>query len=816
MPSRAKFYIGLVIALGLFALATGLTHWRSHSPVQFVCYLLIAALASGFKVTLPSISGTMSVSSLFLLISLVQLSQAETLVIGVVGTLIQCCWKPKARILVVRVAFSVAAACLSIVLARYVYDFDFKGASDNVQLLRVLSTACGYFFVNTCLIAAVVALSERRSIRRVWLECYFWCFPYYLGGAVLAWLATIMNTYIDWQASLALVPIAYFVYHVYKLYLQRLEDEKKHVEEMAGLHLRTIEALALAIEAKDHTTHDHLRRVRIYALELGERMGLGPVEIQSLRAAALLHDIGKLAVPEHIISKPGKLTPEEFEKMKIHPVVGAQILEQVQFPYPVVPVVLSHHEKWDGTGYPSGLRGKEIPVGARILSAVDCLDALASDRQYRRALPLEEAMRIVSAESGKAFDPEVVAVLQGCYRELERKALAQPHVNVVRLDTDMKIERGSAPATGFETPASTPEFMANSDAQDPLISIAAARQEVQSLYELTQDLGNSLSLSETLSVVGARLKRLIPYDSVAVYIRREQRLIPEYVNGDNFKFFSSLEIPVGEGLSGWVAENVKPMLNGNPSVEAGYLNDPQKFSTMRSALAVPLVGLNGSIGVLTLYRQDRDAFSTDNLRILLAVSFKVSMAIDNALRYRQVETSATVDYLTNLPNARSLFISLNSQLTRCREDGLSLAVVVCDLDGFKQVNDRFGHPQGDKILRYVAGGLRDLCRLYETAARIGGDEFVLVIPGVNKEILEERIREVQRVALEAARQTPEPSLLSFSVGAAIFPTDGLDADTLLSQADQRMYRSKQDARDRPSLPIYTLTHTGEVATPVIQ
>src|SRR5205807_10389262 len=179
----------------------------------------------------------------------------------------------------------------------------------------------------------------------------------------------------------------------YLLYLQRLEDEKVHAEEVSSLHLRTIEALALAIEAKDHTTHDHLQRVQVYAMELAEDLKLGKSDQEALRAAALLHDIGKLAVPEHIISKPGRLTPEEFEKMKIHPVVGAEILERVKFPYPVVPIVRSHHEKYDGSGYPFGLKGDEIPIGARILSAVDYLDAMASDRQYRRAIALDEVMK---------------------------------------------------------------------------------------------------------------------------------------------------------------------------------------------------------------------------------------------------------------------------------------------------------------------------------------------------------------------------------------------------------------------------------------
>src|SRR4029077_15394 len=222
------------------------------------------------------------------------------------------------------------------------------------------------------------------------------------------------------------LPPIYLMYRSYRLYLGKLETEKQHAEKLSKLHLRTIEALALAIEAKDQTTGEHLQRVRIYAMELAREMGLTEDETEALRAASVLHDIGKLAVPEHIISKPGKLTPEEFEKMKVHPIVGAEIVEQVRFPYPVAPIVRSHHEKWDGSGYPDGLSGEAIPIGARILSAVDCLDALASDRQYRRALPLDEAMAHVMRDSGKAFEPRVFAILHRRYIELEKLPNEQP------------------------------------------------------------------------------------------------------------------------------------------------------------------------------------------------------------------------------------------------------------------------------------------------------------------------------------------------------------------------------------------------------
>jgi diguanylate cyclase (GGDEF)-like protein/putative nucleotidyltransferase with HDIG domain len=599
------------------------------------------------------------------------------------------------------------------------------------------------------------------------------------------------------------LPAVYLIYRSYRLYLGKLEDEKRHVEEMANLHLRTIEALALAIEAKDHTTHEHLQRVRVYAIELAKELGVNGPELEALHAASLLHDIGKLAVPEHIISKPGRLSPEEFEKMKIHTLVGAEILERVRFPYPVVPIVRAHHEKWDGSGYPLGLKGAEIPIGARILSAVDYLDALASDRQYRRALPMKDVMQKLAAESGKSFDPRVVDILQKRYKHLEQLAIAKSAADPnAPLSTAIKIERGLEPAAGFE----------NAGAQDYagrentfLSSIAAARQEAQALFELSQDLGASLSLGETLSVFSVKLKPMVPYDAIAIYVRRDEELVPEYVNGDNYRLFSSLRIPLGQGLSGWVAHNRKPIINGNPSVEPGYLNDPSKFSTLRSALAVPLEGVAGVIGVLALYRGERDAFTTDHLRILLAVSGKMALAIENALKYQQAENSATTDYLTGLPNARSLFLQLDRELARCKRDNTSLTVMVSDMDGFKQINDRFGHLEGNRVLRLFAQALKDSCREYDYVARMGGDEFVVIAPGLATDAAGKKVEQLRTLARHAGNEVCGEEILSLSVGRAVYPEDGKDAEQLLAEADRRMYIEKQkqmsykDRRTHPRL-----------------
>jgi diguanylate cyclase (GGDEF)-like protein/putative nucleotidyltransferase with HDIG domain len=783
----SKLFIALIVIAGTGILAWGGIHPSSKNIAQFICYLGIAILASRLKVNLPGITGTLSVNFLFILIGVLELSFTETLILGAVSMLAQCLYPERPN--AIQVTFNVCAGAISTALAYWVYHYSLANLLLDSRPILLGVAATVYFIANAGSIAAVISMTERRPLSRILVDCYFWSFPYYLVGAGIAGVIAWFNEHFNWETSLLLVPVVYIIYRSYRLYLGKLEDEKRHVEEMANLHLRTIEALALAIEAKDHTTHEHLQRVRIYALEVAKELGVSGAELEALHAAALLHDIGKLAVPEHIISKPGRLTPEEFEKMKIHTLVGAEILERVRFPYPVVPIVRAHHEKYDGSGYPLGLKGAEIPIGARILSAVDYLDALASDRQYRRALPLRDVIQNLSSESGKSFDPKVVDVLQRRYHDLERLALAKSAEDPNGpLSTAIKIERGVEPAAGFEN-ATAPDY-AGREATF-LSSIAAARQEAQALFELSQDLGASLSLGETLSVFSVKLKPMVPYDAIAIYIMREEELVPEFVNGDNYRLFSSLRIPLGQGLSGWVAQNRKPIINGNPSVEPGYLNDPSKFSTLRSALAVPLEGVSGVIGVLALYRGERDAFTSDHLRILLAVSSKMALAIENALKYQQAENSATTDYLTGLPNARSLFLQLDRELARCKRDKSTLTVMVSDMDGFKQVNDRFGHLEGNRVLRLFAQALKDSCREYDYVARMGGDEFVIIAPGLPNEAAGKKSEQMRALAKQAGAEVCSEEIVSLSVGRAVYPEDGQDAEHLLAEADRRMYLEKQ-------------------------
>jgi diguanylate cyclase (GGDEF)-like protein/putative nucleotidyltransferase with HDIG domain len=768
-------------------LLQGTIHQNSKNIAEFICYTGVAILASRLQVTLPGIPGTLSVNFLFILVGIAELGYSEALTLGAVAMLAQSLYPGRPR--PIQVTFNICNGSLSTAAAYLFYHNTFCNEIIGNRPVILCLTASIYFVVNVGCVTAVISFGEDRPLQKILMDCYFWCFPYYLVGAGIAGAISWINHRFNWETSLLFVPVIYLIYRSYRLYLSQLEDEKRHVEEMANLHLRTIEALALAIEAKDQTTHDHLQRVRVYAIEVAKELGMKGAELEALHAAALLHDIGKLAVPEHIISKPGRLTPEEFEKMKIHTVVGAEILERVRFPYPVVPIVRAHHEKWDGSGYPFGLKGMEIPIGARILSAVDYLDALASDRQYRRAMPLDDVMKRISEESEKSFDPKVVEVLKRRYRSLENLAQSKSSEDSgLALSSEIKITRGPAPAAGFENAG-----VADRPGRETsfLSSIAAARQEAQSLFELSQDLGASLSLGETLSVFSVKLKPMVPYDAIAIYILRDDVLIPEYVNGDNYRLFASLRIPFGDGLSGWVAQNKKPIVNGNPSVEPGYLNDPSKFSTLRSALALPLEGVTGVIGVLALYRAERDAFTSDHLRILLAVSGKMALAIENALKYQQAESSATTDYLTGLPNARSLFLQLDRELARCKRDSASLTLMVCDMNGFKKINDRFGHLEGNRVLRLFAQALKDSCREYDYVARMGGDEFVVIAPGLAAEDAAKKVELIRPLARQAGFDVCGEDILSLSVGMAVSPADGNDAEQLLTEADRRMYLEKQ-------------------------
>ena len=801
MTCKAKGYIALIVLGGITTLAELPLYWQCDDGLRFVVFTALALMTSAWKVALPGVKGTMSVNFLFVLVGTAQLSAGETLLMSVVAVIAQYFYKIKAKgsDRLVQAAFNVSSVAIAVRLATLTFDVVTPAFSVLEFPFRLALTAIAYFLFNTVPVSIIIALTEHKSLVTTWRTCFFWSFPYYLVGAAISGLLWAVKEAAGWQTAVLVVPLVYVIYRSYGNYLGKLEAEKNqaefernHAEEMASLHLRTIEALALAIEAKDQTTHDHLRRVQVYCTEVGRELGMDETALKALLAASLLHDIGKLAVPEHIISKPGKLTPEEFEKMKIHPVVGAEILESVRFPYPVVPIVRHHHEKWDGSGYPDGLRDRSIPLGARILSAVDCFDALSSDRQYRRALPVEESMAYLQKESGKAFDPQVVEVMARRYRELEVMARKHSDTERAKLSVDVKIARGDAPDAGFASEGEK----AGGDRSEFVESIASARAEAQFLFSVSQDLTLSIELSTMFVRLAEKLRTSIPFETIAYYHVERDTLNPLFVCGKEEELFLGLRIPVGQGLSGWVVHEKKTILNGNPAVEPGFLHDRNVITHLRSALAVPVEGESGVIGALTLYSMTRDQYSRDHLRVLMAVAARLAHQVENSLRFQKASGDAYTDELTGLSNSRWLVSHLSSTCERAAAEKEIFAILMIDLDGFKLLNDAFGHLRGNDALREIAAGSRALLPPASSMARMGGDEFVVILPGCNAEAAAAMGIRIQTTVEQAGFNLVGTDQLSASWGVSVFGEDGETPESLMAEADRRMYENKRSKKDR--------------------
>ena len=586
-------------------------------------------------------------------------------------------------------------------------------------------------------------------------------------------------------ASLLLVPVVLYLAHrAYRAFLNRLETERRHAQQMSELHLATIEALALAIDAKDQTAHNHIGRVQLYAAAVARQLGLSDPEIQAVKTASLLHDIGKLAVPEHILAKPGPLTAEEFQKIRIHPQVGADIIASVPFPYPVAPLILHHHERWDGRGYPAGLKGEEIPLGARILCLVDYYDALTSDRPYHKPMSHDTAVALIEQEAGKALDPSVVraflAVLPRLRTEVARAEFARPPFAIP--------PQGSEGVPMLGTPRAVVP-----DRPSVFEDIAVAHREIYALYQIAQTMGTSLGVADTMALIASKLTSLVPFSTCALFLYTENSdtLYCRFATGTDSELIQQLALRNGQGLSGWVARNRRPLVNARPAadLEAAGSSLP---TMLQSALVCPLLFGEQFIGTLAVYHTEVSFYQDDHRRLLDRVCEQAAAVIHNALVFEQTQEASLTDPLTGLPNTRSMFMHLTRELARADRLKAEVSLVVMDLNDFKEINDTYGHHVGDRALREVSQVLRAAIRPYDICARYAGDEFIVVLAGCGPEEAEHKRVELQhaidQIVFEARPGKFIP--LSISAGAAVFPIDGDSYESLLAKADSRMYNDK--------------------------
>jgi diguanylate cyclase (GGDEF)-like protein/putative nucleotidyltransferase with HDIG domain len=798
--------------IGVLACVVILAQANPGHPSRFFVYMACANVAA-FGLRLTSNQSVLPAGFLFLLVGIGDLSLPELLFIAVSITLQREVRSLRSRQDVRRMLYAVASVTIGLAAAQPTYKAILQ-LTDNAIFPAPIIASAFVLMINCGLSAMLLTRPKEPILDTYRTECRP-LLPWFIATAYFAYLVQCAGIRTGYHPAFIALPLLFTLDRGYRTWTASLAERK---EEFAQLHRNTLDTLALAIDARDQTTHMHLRRVQISAIAVGRELKLSEPELEALNISAMLHDIGKLGIPDHILLKPGSLTAPEWEKMKTHALIGADMLKRMHFPELVSDIVKAHHEKWDGSGYPLGIKETDIPIGARILSAVDCLDALASDRPYRAALPLDEAMDMVRRQSGKSYDPAIVAILEQKYLELDR--LARGTIGDTPLA--LSVAAAATPAEGITNLAS--RLQAESKAApkvDILEPIVSARQETQLLRALASDLAQSTHLDEVTSVIYKCLSQKISFDTLGLYVRREEYLEPIYFLGAHLSLFNKKAFPITEGLSGWVAQHVRPVLNGNVSIESCYANDSLVLNNLQTALAVPFEGKGGMAGVITLYHLDRDAFGQEDLRILESASLQIGPAIEAALRFQDAKESAATDHLTGVPNARALALHLTQELQRASRDQSRVGVLVCDLDGFKQVNDRFGHLKGNEVLQCVAKGLRETCREYDYVARMGGDEFVIVVPDFPADY-STQLERLRGAAVAAGEIVSEEPCLSMSVGVAIFPVDGRDVETLLAKADKRMYQLKRqskseggqkraatdDSTSRPENDLLKLAHAG--------
>jgi diguanylate cyclase (GGDEF)-like protein/putative nucleotidyltransferase with HDIG domain len=586
-----------------------------------------------------------------------------------------------------------------------------------------------------------------------------------------------------------LTPISILAtYLIYRSARSRLQSKTDEIEALSHLHLATAEALATAIDAKDQTSHCHVRRVQIYAAGMGEVFGLSADEIAALKAGALLHDVGKLAVPPHILNKPGPLTHAEFEKMKIHTVVGAQILGRVDFPYPVIPIVRHHHEQWDGRGYPDRLRGEQIPITARIISVVDCFDSIREDRPFRRGMTLDEATALLLRGAGIHFDPVVVEQFiknlprfetEIAKRGLEHEPITHstaPPIQLSEVDMTQTRERGSYIAYD---------------------QIKKAHREVYALYEIARTFGTSLDVEHTLEILVDKVGHVVPFETCIVYFYDENKgyATARHVAGKNAQKLAGRCIALGEGVTGFALANRSAVNQLHPSLDFTDIN-PEAGIKYRSMASLPLFKDELLLGALSVYSSELEQYTDDHMRLLETVTRLASDALGNAMQHAEAESNALTDPLTGLPNARYLALRFEEEAARARRTDRSFQVMMLDLDEFKNVNDSYGHKVGDKVLREVAHLIQGQLREYDFLARNGGDEFVALVQEVVGAQVEElcmRIESaVSKFSLPAGKN--RSASVGISIGTATFGVHGETLDQLVVAADNEMYRMKSDHR----------------------
>ena len=626
LPVGARVYVAAVSILGLAVVAHSvLVLVRSELPGQWVLFAVLTIASGMLTVKVPSIEARVSVSEAFAFASVLLFGpDVGVVTLALEGVRISFRWKMNRQ----QTVFNFANLGLSMWAAGGLFFYCsriaplYLGPAPSWRIVFYLALMTGaYFAVNSGLTAAAVGLATRRPLRNVWLQHYWPLIPSYIAGASVSLLLVVAFREVGLLAVALILPLLLICYLTVRSSYGRVEDATVHVAQLNRLLLSTVETLATAIDAKDEVTHDHVRRVQQGTLGLARELGVTDADtLKGIEAAALLHDTGKIAVPEHILNKPGRLTPAEFETMKRHAPIGANILSSIEFPYPVVPIVRHHHENWDGTGYPDGLKGAEIPLGARILSVVDCFDALTSDRPYRRRMTEEDALKIIVDRRGIMYDPVVVDAFLASYARIMPSTDSARHPVAQAIGEARSMDREEQRIQAAAMP------VADASVTDGLLAVTS----------LSRAVSGGARVADVGALMWMVVRQVLPCDTMAIFLpdERKDHVTVRYAAGAHAPAVRAVSRASGTGVAGWVAVNRRPALNADPALDLGAAASALAPG-LRSALAIPLVEGNTLVAVLALYREGAGAFSDDDVRLVELLAPRLASSLAEAVTFEE-------------------------------------------------------------------------------------------------------------------------------------------------------------------------------------
>ena len=754
-----------------------LKNYTVSSLIALVVAAIVNGLLSRHDLRLPKTAVRVDVKNIAALWAIVWLGTPAAVFTGLIGSLAACFAYKFDRQRSVLVVAGDAVATFAVGSVYYfVLGFVLLSDGNSVPVspgsFWAVSTATVLMAVGHFTISSCVEYSSRYLDSGFESRLYKESFLYSAFAYLITIAATVVVNYTFLQFGLefgwVVLPAAVIANAAYEVHRKRLATKTREISEASRIHLATVETLATAIDARDQMGVGHVRRTQIFAVGIGELLGLPESDISALCTGALLHDIGKLAVPDHILNKTEELTPAEAEKVKIHASVGASILEKVGFDTPVVPTVKYHHENWDGSGYPEGLKGENIPLTARVLAVADAYDSIRGARPYSATTPRKKACKSLRTSSGTKLDPRIVKIfvenVDRLEAEITRKGLAyrSSDEKLLRVGSDSYVEQ-----------------------------IKRANREASTMYELAKDFSASLTLDETLKLLTEKIREFVHFDTCPVFLLdRTGDARAMFVAGKHAVVFNDHVVEHDTGITGRVLSDHKPVANSDPWPDLQLLRS-SVTTDFRAMISVPVMADEKLIGAVSLYSTDPAGYTDEHLRLVETITQIAADSIVKSLRHAETESHALTDPMTGLPNARALQQQFERELARAQRASGKFQILMLDLDGFKQVNDSFGHKAGDKMLLEIGRLIKAQLREYDFLARYAGDEFVALLPNMDVEGVYDLCRRIETAVEEFELEIGDDvAQVGVSIGWATYPHSAQAFDQLLIAADKEMYSTK--------------------------